>query len=468
MTIDIPRRLLLVEDDPGLRAQMRWALADFEVAIAGDRVQALTAFRSVPGGYPVVVLDLGLPPDDSGASEGLACLAEILAERPGTKVIVASGNAERANAVRAVAAGAYDFYCKPVDVEVLSLMLDRAWRLSELEAENRALAAHRVGAMGGLVTGAPSMQKVCQKLERVAATDVGILILGESGTGKELLARAAHDYSPRASGPFIAINCASIPESLLESELFGHEKGAFTGAIKRTLGKVELAHHGTLFLDEIGDLPMSLQAKLLRFLQERCFERVGGRERITVDVRLVSATHQRLDEMIGSGRFREDLYYRLNEVRLDVPPLRERPGDALLLATHFLHRFNAEYRRNLKGFGSDAVDAIGRHPWPGNVRELANRVKRAVIMADGRVITASDLDLADLRDTEVGDGDTTLRNARERLERQLVQEAIARAQGNMSRAARALGVSRPTLYHLIKSLDVPLDREIGRDVGSVS
>ncbi len=449
------RPLLLVEDDEGLQRQMRWALADqYDVVIAGRRTEALEAFGARDGGFPVAVLDLGLPPDENGASEGLGLLQDILSAAPSTKIIVASGNEDRANAVKAISLGAYDFYGKPVDIDVLSLIIARAFHLHDLEAENRSLQARGSSPLGGLVTNSPMMAKVCRTVEKIAGTDVSVLIIGESGTGKELLARGIHDLSARKTKPFVAINCASIPETLLESELFGHEKGAFTGAVKTTLGKVEVANTGTLFLDEIGDLPLSLQAKFLRFLQERRIERIGGRQPIAVDVRIVSATNQDLAKMIGEGRFREDLYYRLNEMRLDVPPLRHREGDALLLANYFLGQFNTTYKRAVRGFSPDAISAIANHGWPGNVRELENRLKRAVIMCEGKLIGAADLDLAPAAETEEEVLD--LKVVRDRTDRMTIQRALVHAQGNISRAAKVLGVTRPTLYYLIKTLDVKI------------
>jgi two-component system NtrC family response regulator len=449
------RPLLLVEDDVGLQRQMTWALGDeFEVSVAGSRPAAMDLVKGRDEDFPVVVLDLGLPPDENGASEGLALLQEILTHAPLTKVIVASGNEDRANAVRAVSLGAYDFYGKPVDIDVLGLIIRRAFHLYDLEVENRALHSKSDAPLAGLVTGDPEMLKLCRSVEKFANTDVNVLIIGESGTGKELIARGIHELGSRRGKPFVAINCASIPETLLESELFGYEKGSFTGAVKTTPGKVEVANTGTLFLDEIGDLPLSLQAKLLRFLQERRVERIGGRQPIPVDVRIVSATNQDLSSMIGTGRFREDLYYRLNEVRLDMPPLRNRAGDPLLLANYFLGNFNRAYKRAVRGFAPDAIAAISNHAWPGNVRELENRMKRAVIMCEGKLITAADLDLAPpaAQEEEVLD----LKEARDRTDRLTIQRALMHAQGNISKAAKVLGVTRPTLYYLIKTLDVKI------------
>ena len=438
-------RLLLVEDDVGLQKQMRWALSPHSVDVAGSRAEA-TAKISASKPYHVVVLDLGLPPDENSASEGLKALDEILNLSPQTKVIVASGNVERANAVRAVAQGAFDFVAKPVDSDILKIIIDRAIRMHELEEENKQLREQSSRATDGLVFGSEKMSQIAQVLDRVGPMDVSVLLIGETGTGKEVLARALHRLSPRGSQAFIAINCASIPENLLESELFGHEKGAFTGAVKRTHGKFEMADNGTLFLDEIGDMPLPLQAKLLRFLQERRLERVGGRESITVNVRLVTATNQKLEKLIAEGRFREDLYYRINDVRLDLPALRDRDGDPVLLAQYFLNGFNKTYSKHITGFTEDALAALSSHTWPGNVRELENRVKRAVIMAENKRITAQDLDLGDIK---LGDRDLNLRKEVARVEKRLAAEALALSDGNISKAAKLLGVSRPHFYSLI-------------------
>ena len=438
-------RLLLVEDDVGLQKQMRWALSPHSVDVAGSRAEA-TAKISASKPYHVVVLDLGLPPDENSASEGLKALDEILNLAPQTKVIVASGNVERANAVRAVAQGAFDFVAKPVDSDILKIIIDRAIRMHDLEEENKQLREQSSRATDGLVFGSEKMSQIAQVLDRVGPMDVSVLLIGETGTGKEVLARALHRLSPRGSQAFIAINCASIPENLLESELFGHEKGAFTGAVKRTHGKFEMADNGTLFLDEIGDMPLPLQAKLLRFLQERRLERVGGRESITVNVRLVTATNQKLEKLIAEGRFREDLYYRINDVRLDLPALRDRDGDPVLLAQYFLNGFNKTYSKHITGFTEDALAALSSHTWPGNVRELENKVKRAVIMAENKRITAQDLDLGDIK---LGDRDLNLRKEVARVEKRLAAEALALSDGNISKAAKLLGVSRPHFYSLI-------------------
>src|SRR5262245_10819621 len=385
--------LLIVEDDEGLQRQLKWAYEGYRVVSATDRAQAIEMVRLHEP--TVVTLDLGLPPDPDGTTEGFATLSEILALKPDTKVIVASGHGARESALKAIALGAYDFYRKPVDIDELGLIVGRAFHLFEIEDENRRLEASRgsATAMGALLTGSPEMIKVIRTIDRVANADVSVMLLGASGTGKELLARAVHEKSPRGKAEFVAINCAAIPENLLEAELFGHERGAFTGAVKTTPGKIELAQGGTLFLDEVGDIPLPLQVKLLRFLQERVIERIGGRAPIAVDTRIVCATHQDLDSMIAEGRFRDDLYYRLAEIVVKIPSLAQRPGDAVLLARHFVSRFARDMNVNVQGLGPDAADAIDAYGWPGNVRELENRIKRAVIMADGKWVAAADLDL---------------------------------------------------------------------------
>ncbi len=451
MTAPRPK-LLVVEDDAGLQRQLRWAYEDYEIIAATDREQAIAALRAEEP--PVVTLDLGLPPDPDGTTEGFATLEAILSLAPATKVIVASGHGEAQSPVRAIAAGAWDFYQKPIDIDALGGIVARAFHVASLEAEIRRLAARGEGevALGGLITAAPEMLKVTRTIERVAQADVSVLLLGASGTGKEVLARGLHDISPRKSGQFVAINCAAIPETLLESELFGHEKGAFTGAVKTTPGKIEQAQGGTLFLDEIGDVPLALQVKLLRFLQERVIERIGGRAPIAVDTRIVCATHQDLEAMVADGRFREDLYYRIAEIVVRIPSLAERTGDAALLARHFLRTHAKAMNPAVKGFAPDALAAIDGWGWPGNVRELENRVKRAVIMADAKLVGAADLDL-----TPPGDAEPlpiNLKAAREATDRRVITRALARAEGNISSTARLLGISRPTLYDLMKSYDL--------------
>ena len=445
--------LLIIEDDEGLQAQLKWAYDDYDVVIAGNRDQALAAMRSEEPA--VVTLDLGLPPDPDGTSEGFAVLDAIMQMKPDTKVVVASGHGARESALKAVERGAYDFYQKPVDIDELGLIVDRAFKLSTIEGENRRLA-EKVGeektVLGTMITAAPEMAKVARTIERLAPTNVSVMLLGASGTGKELLARGLHEASDRRGGAFIAINCAAIPENLLESELFGHEKGAFTGAVKTIEGKIEMADGGTLFLDEVGDIPLPLQVKLLRFLQERVIERIGGRKPISVDTRIVCATHQDLEGMIGEGTFREDLFYRLAEVVVKIPSLVERPGDSVLLAKHFLTKFASEMNPQVKGFAPDALAAIDAWTWPGNVRELENRVKRAVIMAEGKLVGSEDLDLGEGSEEE--DMALNLKQAREAADRRMIRQAMARSQGNISMTAKLLGISRPTLYDLLKQYDL--------------
>jgi len=441
----VEESVLLIEDDLGLQKQMRWALAPYQVDVASNRAEAI-ARVSTNKSYRIVILDLGLPPDANGASEGLRTLDEILANNPNTKVIVASGNVERANAVRAVGKGAFDFIAKPIDIEILKLVIQRGLRMHELEEENRALRQNTTSVHNGLVFTSARMAHVAQMIERVGPMDVSVLLVGETGTGKDVVARALHAISPRSSEAFAAINCASIPENLLESELFGHERGAFTGAVKRTHGKFELANKGTLFLDEIGDMPLALQAKLLRFLQERRLERIGGRESISVDVRLICATNQNLEKLISEQRFREDLFYRINDVRIELPPLREREADVVVLAQHFLNSFNRLYYKQISGFTEDAMSAMSTYAWPGNVRELENKVKRAVVMSDGKRITALDLDLAEAKARA---RNLDLKTEVEKLEKKLANEALALSEGNISKAAKLLGVSRPHLYNLL-------------------
>ncbi len=440
-------KLLIVEDDVGLCNQYRWAFPGYETLFAHDRAEALALVqREQPS---LAILDLGLPPDPDGVSEGFATLEQIARAAPELKVVVATSHSDRSHALRAVAGGAYDFCEKPTEIEVLRTVLDRARRLYELEEENRHLAQANVPApLRRIVTGSDTMLKVNRTVERVAPTNVTVLLLGESGTGKELLARAVHELSPRAAQPFVAINCGAIPETLLESELFGYERGSFTGAVKQSIGKIESAHRGTLFLDEIGDLPFALQVKLLRFLQEQTVERIGGRAPIAVDVRVVSATNVAIEERAQRGTFREDLFYRLNAVSVRIPPLRDRPGDVLLLARFFLNRCNRELGRALRGFTEAAVAAIEAHAWPGNVRELENRVKRAVVMADGKLVDAPDLELA----APAGPvADFDLRAARLRAERETLLRALAHSNNRLSLAAKLMGISRPTLYGLLES-----------------
>jgi two-component system, NtrC family, response regulator len=437
------RAVLVVEDDPALQLQMKWAFDAYDVAVAADREEAIAQLRRIEPA--VVTLDLGLPPETGSVEEGFRTLEKILELAPDTKVIVVTGQNDSANARRAVALGAHDFFAKPFDASVVSLIIDRAFRVHDLQLENRRLLQARTG-IGGIITASAEMQAVCRMIEKVASTDATVMLLGESGTGKELLARALHESSGRSKRRFVAINCAAIPDTLLESELFGYERGAFTGASKQTLGRIETANGGTLFLDEIGDLPGSLQAKLLRFLQERSIERLGGREEIPVDVRIVCATHQNLRERIAAGSFREDLFYRLAEIVVTVPPLRDRAGDAALLAHALARRYADELKRGRIGLSDDALSVIEQHRWPGNVRELENVIKRAVILAEGHVIRGRDLGMDQAAAEEQP---LNLREARDSAERREVVRALARANGNLSKAADLLGVSRPTLYDLL-------------------
>ncbi len=442
------RRILVVDDDPGLQKQLKWCFEDCDVVIAGDRPSALDALRR--HAPPVVTLDLGLPPDPANASEGLLTLKEILSLAPATKVIVVTGNDDREVAVRAVAQGAYDFYEKPIDPDILRLIVERAYRLYELELENRRLTTARKEPLAGLIAGSTQMLEVCRRVEKVAPTDTTVLLLGDSGTGKELLARALHELSPRRDQRFVAINCAAIPETLLESELFGYERGAFTGANKQTRGKLEYADGGTLFLDEMGDLPPSLQAKLLRFLQERVVERIGGREEIAVNTRVICATHKNLKALIAQNQFREDLYYRISELSITIPPLRERAGDAILIARVLLNKFKALHGAQVRDFSDAALAAIEQYDWPGNVRELENRVKRATIMAEGPVIEPYDLEL----EAPAHGAFKTLREVREEAEAEAIQKALAVNGGQIGKAAEMLGISRPTVYHLLKKYSI--------------
>jgi two-component system NtrC family response regulator len=444
------KSLLVVEDNPGIRKQLKWSFEGYRVLVAEDRPSAMRQFEEHQP--PVVTLDLGLPPDRANASEGLAALEQMLNLAPHTKVIVVTGNDERENALKAIALGAYDFYQKPVEPEILGLIVDRACKLYELEAENRRLQAQgERSPLAQIIGASPPMVAACRMVEKIAPTDATTLVLGESGTGKELIARALHQLSQRREGPFVAINCAAIPDNLLESELFGYEKGAFTGAVKQTKGKIEYASGGTFFLDEIGDLSPALQAKILRFLQERVIERIGGRQPIAVDVRIICATHRDLDSLIREEIFREDLYYRISELVIEIPPLREREGDKILLARTFLERQRGNAGQGPRRFSPEALAAIEAYDWPGNVRELENRVRRALVLAEGTHITAGDLGLDEAEATEPG---LDLRAAREQAERKTVLRALAIHNHNVSRAAEELGVSRPNLYALMKKLGI--------------
>lgn len=454
-------KLLLVDDDPGILRQLAWSFPDHEVLTASDETSAIERVREHTP--KVVSLDLGLPPDPDGSSVGLKILETILRVQPGTKVIVVSGSEDRDDAVRAVAAGAWDFFQKPIDAEALGFIVKRAFHVAELEAENRRLKTSVGQALPGVITANPAMQEACRTVERIAPTSVNVLILGESGTGKELLARAVHDKSPRADKPFVAINCAAIPDTLLESELFGYEKGAFTGATRQVKGKIETADGGTLFLDEIGDMPFSLQAKLLRFVEERRIERLGGRSQIDVDVRIVSATHQPLMSRVEEDLFRQDLLYRLAGLTIEIPPLSARGDDVLLLSQHFIEVFAAEHGLPAKQLAADAKRLLMAHSWPGNIRELANTVQRAVILAEGGTIGAGDLSITGATGAG-GSADPfslqpsakspkefiSLRDARDHAERQAVDAAVKKSEGNLSTAAKLLGISRPTLYSLLR------------------
>ena len=449
--------LLVVEDNPGLQKQLKWSFEGYEVNIAGDRASAIEQLQKYNA--PVVTLDLGLPPDPANASEGLATLDEILNLAPNTKVIVVTGNDDRQNALKAISLGAYDFYQKPVEPEILGLIVDRAYSLYELEEENRKFMQDVSSPLDGIVSASPQMLETCRLVEKIGPSEATTLVLGESGTGKEIIASALHRLSPRKDKPFVALNCAAIPENLLESELFGYEKGAFTGAAKQTQGKIETASGGTFFLDEIGDMPLQLQAKMLRFLQERVVERVGGRNPIEVDVRIICATHRNLQELIKQGLFREDLYFRISEIVIEIPPLRARDGDKLLLANHFLKSFSYKNRRTFRGFTEQARAQIDSYTWPGNVRELENKIKRAVVLADGNQITSTDLGFAENSEKQA----LSLKEARQQAEKEIIQRTLAVYNNNVSHAAASLGISRPSLYSLIKKLGLP---EPGRQLSS--
>ncbi|WP_088330293.1 PEP-CTERM-box response regulator transcription factor [Lacimicrobium sp. SS2-24] len=439
-------KVLVVDDDLGIQKQLKWSFSGYEVIFADDRQSAIAQLRRFEP--KVVTLDLGLPPDPANASEGLQALAEILNIAPQTKVIVVTGNNDKDNALKAVELGAYDFYQKPIDSDTIKILVSRAMNLYNLELENRQLAQSQP-AMGKIIGSSESIQLASRRAEKIAQTDISALLLGESGTGKEVFARSIHDHSGRRNKPFIAINCASIPENLLESELFGYEKGAFTGANKTTPGKIETAQGGTLFLDEIGDMPIGLQAKMLRFLQERVIERVGGRNEIPVDVRVICATHRDLSAMVQEQSFREDLFYRVSEITIHIPPLRDRGSDVILLARTFLNDYKEEYNSKVKGFSEAAIEAMLQHRWPGNIRELQNKLKSAVIMAEGNVIQTDDLGLFS-SDEDTGMQTLNLREVREAAESRAIRQAWHLAGQNMSRTAELLGITRPTLYSLIE------------------
>lgn len=448
-------KVLIVDDDKGIQKQLKWSLSDHRPILAGDRESAIAAVRRHEP--KVVTLDLGLPPDAANASEGLKALEEILAIAPHTKVIVITGNEDRTNALKAISAGAYDFYQKPIDAEVINVIISRALTLANIESENRTMRAVTDSNIG-IIGNSESIERLRTMVKRIAPTNITALLLGESGTGKEVTAKAVHLASDRVNKPFIAINCASIPENLLESELFGFEKGAFTGAHKTTKGKIECAEGGTLFLDEIGDMPFNLQAKLLRFLQEKVVERLGGREEIPVNVRVVCATNQNLEEMVANKEFREDLFYRVSEITLNIPPLRDREEDVLILAQYFLQLYATEYKSNAKSFSDDAISAIKGHKWPGNIRELQNKVKSSVVMCTGVQVTAFDLGFFDHSDTDSSyELSLNLRAVREQAESIAIQKAYALSEGNMSKAAELLGITRPTLYSLIEKYELNIN-----------
>ena len=448
-------KILVVEDDPGIQSQLKWSLDDHEVTLVDNHDSAMDSVRALEP--DVVLLDLGLPPDPGGATEGLRTLKDIMEIAPTTKVVVITGNDERAHAVNAIGLGAYDFFNKPIDPDLLLHVVDRAERLAALERENLRLHANSTSSpLDGIIAISEPMVKVCRDIERLAPSKISTLLLGESGTGKELLARALHELSPRASQRMVAINCAAIPENLLESELFGYEKGAFTGAAKTTKGKLEYAHGGTLFLDEIGDLSLPLQAKLLRFLQEKVIERVGGRTEIAVDARVISATHKDLKELIAEKTFREDLYYRLGEVTVDIPPLRERQVDVQVIAKYLLKKYLKDQGGLAKRFSNSALNAMSNYEWPGNIRELENKVKRASVMAEGKVVSAQDLDLDESDNYAT---DLNLRAVRDSAERTAVINALHLSNKNMSKTAKMLGISRPTLYDLIARHEIATEKD---------
>lgn len=446
-------KLLIVDDDEDLRTQMKWALSqEFDIVVAEDRPSALAAVKKTQPA--VITLDLGLPPLPAGVEEGFATLDEILAENSQAKVIIITGRGEKQNALHAIEKGAYDFFYKPIQLDELKIVLRRAFYVSELEQEQRVLKNKLNGStFEGMLGMCQKMQEVYAVIRKVSATDAPVLIMGESGTGKELVARAIHRLSVRRTNSFIVINCGAIPENLLESELFGHEKGAFTGAHIQRKGRLEMADKGSVFLDEIGELPLTLQVKLLRFLQERVVERVGGRELIDVDTHVIAATNRDLKEAMKEGTFREDLYFRLGVIVISLPPLREREGDIVLLAKAFLDRYSGENMKKIKGFSDEALSAIVNYSWPGNVRELENRVKRAVIMAEGVKIIPADLDMGEFAPiSEPKHAHMGLKEAREIVERELIAKALSRNTGNLTKAAAELGISRPTLYDMMEKL----------------
>ncbi len=444
--------LLIVEDDLGLQKQLKWSFEAYQTVIAGNRSEAVAALRRyVPS---VITLDLGLPPDAANASEGLKTLQELLDLAPASKIIVVTGNDDRSNAVKAVAMGAYDFYQKPIDIDILNLIIDRAFQLNQLENEHQLLQKQSTEPLVGLIAFCEKMQGLCRTIEKISPTNATVLLLGESGTGKEVLAKAMHGLSDRSTQAFVAVNCAAIPENLLESELFGYEKGAYTGAAQQTKGKIEYAHNGTLFLDEIGDLPILLQSKLLRFLQERTIERIGGRKEIPVDVRIICATHKNLEEQIEKEKFRLDLYYRISEIVINIPALRERDGDAITIATAFLKRYCLLHNKKIKNFSSEAAAAIESYSWPGNIRELENKIKRAVILSDDVNITLHDLELEKSSESAMR---VNLKEVRESAEIIAIKKALVHSKNNISNTAKLLGVTRPTLYSLFEKYRIQIN-----------
>lgn len=453
--MDDKKLLLMVEDDPGLQKQFKWSFESYQTVIAGNRNQAITALRRHQPA--VVTLDLGLPPDPTNASEGLNTLREILALAPNTKVIVVTGNDDRENAIKAVTMGAYDFYQKPIDIDVLNLIIARAFHLHELEQAHVKSQKVIVEPLAGIISSCPQMHELSRTVEKIAPTSATTMLLGESGTGKEVFARAIHALSDRSNKPFVAVNCAAIPENLLESELFGYEKGAYTGATQQTKGKIEYAHTGTFFLDEIGDLSINLQSKLLRFLQERTIERIGGRQQIPVDVRVLCATHQNLPTFIDDGRFRSDLYFRLSEVTITIPPLRERTGDAIVIAQVLLKRFSELHNKKSKSFSPEAAIAIECYAWPGNIRELENRINRAVIMSTEASISLKDLELDNGNLLLDSTAPFNLKEVREAAETLAIKRALCHTKNNIASTARLLGVSRPTLYSLLAKYTIEVD-----------
>jgi len=441
------KTLLIVEDDKGLLTQLKWHFSDYKVITATNQKDALDAIRRYEPN--VMIQDLGLPPDENGVTQGFELLQQALILTPFMKIIVMTGNEGNEHAMKAVKLGSYDFYTKPVQPDVLDFIVQRAFHINEIESKNRKLSQNKNIALTGLITSDETMLKICKMIEKVAPTDTSCLLLGESGTGKEILANSIHQLSNRCDHNIVAINCAAIPETLIESELFGYEKGAFTGANKTTPGKIELAHKGTLFLDEIGDIPLQTQVKLLRFLQERVIERIGGRTQISIDTRIICATHRDLDAMVKAGEFREDLFYRIAEIQIDIPPLRDRRTDKILLAKYLLNKYKEEQKSNIIGFSEDAINAIENHNWPGNVREIENKIKRAFIMCDSKYISATDLGLKLTENTPLN-----LKLVRKNAEISALKQALISNNNNISAAAKSLGITRPTLYDLMKKYDL--------------